>query len=127
MSAKSSRRIAPSLIASDIAAHDALRAISSYAPSNPAYTIAELDKKRQALEAKRAAEAQTAAAYDAARDEAVAAEVEYHNAILSSRDQVVAQFGKDSNEVQAVGRKKVSEYRKPTRKKAGGDGGGAIV
>ena len=40
--------------------------------------------------------------------------------MLGSRDQVVAQFGKDSNEVQAVGRKKVSEYKKPVRKKAGG-------
>ncbi len=68
------------------------------------------------------------AAYDdAARDEGVAVEVEYHNAILSSRAQVVAQFGKDSNEVRAVGLKKVSEYRKPTWNKAGGDGGGAIV
>lgn len=123
MPAKSSRRIAPSLIAADTAAHDALRAISSYAPANPAYTVAELNKKRQAVEAARTAETQAAAAYDAARDELVAAEWEYHNAILGSRDQVVAQFGKDSNEVQSVGRKKVSEYKKPTRRKAGGDGG----
>jgi hypothetical protein len=57
----------------------------------------------------------------------VAVEVEYHNAILSSRAQVVTQFGKDSNKVRAIGLKKVSEYRKPTWNKAGGDGGGAIV
>ncbi len=61
------------------------------------------------------------------RDEAVAAEVEYHNAILRSRDQVVAQFGKDSNEVQAVGLKKVSEYRKPKRRKSGGDSNGGTI
>ncbi|HEY9405566.1 MAG TPA: hypothetical protein VIQ24_23150 [Pyrinomonadaceae bacterium] len=30
--------------------------------------------------------------------------------------------GKDSNEVQAMGRKKVSEYKKPARKKASGNG-----
>ncbi|HJR05954.1 MAG TPA: hypothetical protein VJ842_01560 [Pyrinomonadaceae bacterium] len=123
MSAKSSRRIAPSIIAADIAAHDALHAIVSYSPANPAYAITELDRKRQAVEAARTAEAQAAAAYDAARDGLVAAEWEYHNAILGSRVQVMAQFGKDSNEVQSVGLKKVSEYKKPTRRKAGGGGG----
>ncbi|MDQ1590721.1 MAG: hypothetical protein QOG71_1348 [Pyrinomonadaceae bacterium] len=43
--------------------------------------------------------------------------------VLGSRDQVVAQFGKDSNEVQAVGLKKASEYKRPARKKAGGGDG----
>ena len=30
-------------------------------------------------------------------------------------DSVAAQYGKDSNEVQSVGRKKTTEYKKPTR------------
>jgi hypothetical protein len=36
------------------------------------------------------------------------------------KDQVTAQFGRDSNEVQALGLKKASERKSPQRKKTGG-------
>ncbi|HLL77504.1 MAG TPA: hypothetical protein VK421_19770 [Pyrinomonadaceae bacterium] len=62
------------------------------------------------MEAKQAAETQAAAALAAARDDAVAAEWEFHNAMLGAKEQVVAQFGKDSNEIQSLGLKKKSEY-----------------
>ncbi len=64
-----------------------------------------------------AAEAQAAAALAAARDNAVAAEWEFHNLMLGAKDRVIAQFGRDSNEVQAIGLKKASERKAPTRAK----------
>jgi hypothetical protein len=62
------------------------------------------------------AETQAAAALAAARDDAVAAEWSYHNLVLGMKDQVLAQFGRDSNEAQAVGLKKKSEYKPRSRK-----------
>jgi hypothetical protein len=49
----------------------------------------------------------------AAMDAARAAEWAFHNAMLGVKDQVIAQFGKDSNEVQALGLKKKSERKAP--------------
>lgn len=44
-------------------------------------------------------------------------ESEYHDAIVGMRDQVVAQYGRASNQAQSVGRKKDTERRKPGGKK----------
>ena len=46
----------------------------------------------------------------------MAAEQALHAMALGVRDQVVAQFGPDSNEVQSIGRKKKSERRSSARK-----------
>ena len=61
-------------------------------------------------------EAQAAAALAAARDNAVAQEWAFHNLMLGVKDQVMAQFGRDSNEVQALGLKKASERKSPQRR-----------
>jgi hypothetical protein len=65
---------------------------------------------------KRDVEAQKQADLDAARDDSTAAEWAFHNAILGAKDQVIAQFGDDSNEVQSLGLKKKSEYKSPKTK-----------
>lgn len=57
------------------------------------------------------AEAKAAAGLAAARDNAVAKEWELYNRVIGMKDQVVAIFGRDSNETQAVGRRKPSERR----------------
>jgi hypothetical protein len=51
-----------------------------------------------------------------ARDEAVAGAWAFHHNIVGVKDSVSAQYGKDSNELQSVGRKKTTEYKKPARK-----------
>ncbi|MDQ3818408.1 MAG: hypothetical protein M3362_12140 [Acidobacteriota bacterium] len=61
------------------------------------------------------AEAQAAAAYDAARDDAVAADWQFHNLMLGAGDQVAAQFGRDSNQYQSLGKKKRSEFKPRAR------------
>jgi hypothetical protein len=67
------------------------------------------------MQGQQSAETQAEAAYKAARDNAVAAEWAFHNAVLGAKEQVIAQFGKDSNEVQAIGLKKKSERKSPSR------------
>jgi hypothetical protein len=42
--------------------------------------------------------------------------------MLEVKDKVTAQFGRNSNEAQSVGRKKPSEYKAPQRKSKKGDG-----
>jgi hypothetical protein len=39
-----------------------------------------------------------------------------HNTMLAVKEQVIAQLGKRSNQVQALGLKKKTEYKKPVRK-----------
>lgn len=73
------------------------------------------------MEQAQAIEAQAKAAADAARDDAVAAEWEYHNNMLGATTQVAAQYTKNSNQYQSLGKKKPTEYS--TRKGKGkGDG-----
>lgn len=110
MANNQTRRIAPLVLQADRDSFAALQAITSYAPANAAYSADAISTLRQTMEARQAAETQAAAALASARDEAVAAEWEFHNALLGAKAQVIAQFGKDSNEIQSLGLKKKSEY-----------------
>ncbi len=49
----------------------------------------------------------------ASRDDEIIAQWAFHDFILGAKDQVIAQFGDDSNEKQALGLKKKSEYKSP--------------
>jgi hypothetical protein len=106
----------PSVIQADRDSFAALEANDRYAPANPAYAAAAISTAQTELNTAQQGESQAVAAAAAARDNAVAKEWKFHNLILGARDQVVAQFGRDSNEAQAVGLKKKSEYKSRTRK-----------
>lgn len=116
MAKNETRRLNPSSIAEDIEIHAALKDISGYTPANPAFAKTALDALRTALVAKQEAEAQAAAAYETARDELVAAQWDFHNGVLGAKAQVIAQYGPNSNEVQAMKLKKKTEYKSPKRK-----------
>jgi hypothetical protein len=124
MANNQTRRIAPSILQSDLESFAALQAIATYAPPNPAYTLDAITTAQENMQAKQTAETQTAAALAAARDSANEAEWAFHNAILGMRMQVTAQYGENSDEVQAVGLKKKSEYKKPAKKQSGKKGSG---
>ena len=116
MAKDESRRLTPAVVVSDKESFAALQAISGYAPANPAFAMAIINTAQNELNAAQQAEAQAAAAAATARDNAVAKEWAFHNLVLGAKDQVVAQFGRDSNEVQAVGLKKASEFKQRQRK-----------
>ncbi len=76
------------------------------------------DRCREVKHALRAAaevEPRAQNAPDAARDSAIAAQWEHHNLILGVKDQVIAQFGANSDEVASLGLKKKSERKAPAR------------
>jgi hypothetical protein len=93
----------------------ALQSISDYAPSNKNYTVVKIQALSDAMDEADQKETQADAAAKAARDDATSAEWDFHNAIIAAKQQVTAQYGPDSNEVQSVGLTKKSERAKPTR------------
>lgn len=116
MAKNETKRIKPSLLQMDKDCFAALETVAGYASVNPRYALDALKTTRGDLSSAQEAEAQAIAAAVAARQSAVAKEWEFHNLILGAKDQVVAQFGRDSNEGEAVGLKKKSEYKTRTRK-----------
>ena len=122
MAKNQSRRMTPAMLKADLDAFAALKAIQNYSPANASYAIPEIETARQNMESAGVTETQASAAYDTARDEAVARQWDFHNAILGAKTQVEAQFGPDSNEIQALGKKKKSEYARPASRKSGKTG-----
>ena len=116
MAVDQTRRLRPSDIQADKDSFAAIEAMADYAPSNKDYTVAKLQALSDAMGSEQEAETQAEAAAKAARDDSTAAEWGFHNAMLAAKKQVVAQYGDDSNEAQAVGLTKKSERAKPARK-----------
>jgi hypothetical protein len=109
-------RIRPSLLQNDRDGFAALKGIAGYAPANAEFTIAKIQTTQDELIAKRDIESQKQADYNTARDDATTSEWVFHNSCLGANDEVKAQFGPDSNEVQAVGFAKKSEFASPHKK-----------
>ena len=96
----------------------AIKKMTGYAPAKADYAVAKLDTAQAALKTAADAFAQAEADWQTARDNHVAAQWVFHNGILGAKQQVVAQYGDDSNEAQAVGLTKKSEYAPRARKAA---------
>lgn len=118
MAKNQTRRISPAALAEDETTFNALQNVTGYAPNNPSCTIASLTQILNNMRAAQTAADQAIAAAATARDQAAVAEWEFHNHILSAKDQVKAQYGKDSTQVQELGLKRASEYKNRKRKNA---------
>ncbi|PYS93638.1 MAG: hypothetical protein DMF64_04370 [Acidobacteria bacterium] len=124
MARNQTRRIAPAILQADREALQALKGMGdNYKPANPVYTVEQLQTLQQQMDAKQETETQKAADAAAARDEAAAGEWDFHNGMLGVKEQVIAQHGKDSAQVQALGLKRKSEYQAPKRKGKTNGGG----
>ena len=111
------RRIRPELLDDDKTALDALKTLTGYNPSNPDIDLKSLEEAYNAMTGNQTGETQTKIAYEAQRDTTVKSEHSFHDLMIRAYDAVRGQYGRDSAEVQAMGRKRVSEYKRPTRKK----------
>ena len=116
MAKNETARIKPSILANDLELYATLKDVAGYAPANPAYSLASLLTLNTKMLADQEADAQAAAAAAAARDNSVSSQWDFHNGMLGAKDQVMAQFGPNSNELQAMNLKKKIEYKTPTRK-----------
>ncbi len=109
-------RVTSAKMQADLDSYSAWLGITTYAPANTAYAKVAVTAKYTALKAAQDAELAAQVALATARDAATAAEWEFHNTVLAVKEQVIAQFGKSSDQVQAMGLKKKSEYKAPARK-----------
>ena len=115
MAQNKNHRIQPQVLKTDIDDLRALKAIGDYKPVNPAYTIQAVAAKHDAMQAALEAESNAQDVLDAKRDAAVAAQWDYHNAVLGVKKQIVAQYGEDSDQLASLGIKKKSERKAPVR------------
>lgn len=116
MAKKQTRRLAAPIQKQDKQCLSAVKGLSDYKPTDSTFAKTALQSASDDVDEAREKEKQTAMAAKAARAAAVKAEWTFHNLILGSKTQVKAQYGDDSDEVNAVGLKKKSEYKDPTRK-----------
>ena len=86
--------------------------MAGYSPSNQAFAVDKLEPLADGLKSAQEAEKVAADSLSAHRDATRAAERAFHEAILGAKNQVIAQFGEDSDEVASLGLKKKSEYKK---------------
>lgn len=111
------RRLAPKRIAEDIQALNSLEAIANYAPMRPEASHQTLQQTYQAMQQSRQDEVVMEATLKASRDHARQAEWDFHNAVLAMKQSVLAQFGPNSDEIQAIGYTKSSKRKPPSRQK----------
>lgn len=113
---KKVRRLKNTIAQNNVVAYNKLLIIANYAPtkeetSKEAVTLLfdqMLNAKRMEADAEVKLKEQRASAMDA--------EWKFHHTMLACKAYVVSQFGPDSNEVESLGLKKKSEYKKPKRK-----------
>jgi len=91
---------------------EAVQALSNYTPINPDYALTNLEACLGEVNSLQAAEDAAEKAWKAARDKAIIAELKLHKAVLGAKDQIIAQYGKDSDEYRSLGMKKKSDYKK---------------
>jgi hypothetical protein len=116
MAKNQSKRLPPGKIEADESGFAALRTITRYTPINSTYSLDAVKSAHDELQNLRGAEAQAQAEAAKARNKSVAKEWEFHNLMLGVKEQIIAQFGKDSTEVEAFGLKRKSEYKSPRRR-----------
>jgi len=115
MAVDQTKIIKPATLKADQDGFSALLGIAGYQPSNAELSAAKLKLLVEALDASQRTYAQKEAEFKTARDRLVVAQWAFHNAMLGAKDQVIALFGKDSDQVQALGLKKKSERKKPRK------------
>jgi hypothetical protein len=112
----SKRKLPPRELQADLDAFAALEAIPDYKESNPAFSKANALAAKTKMQTDETTHTQSIAAEKSARDVKVDSQWAFHDMMLGVKRQSEAQYGEDSNEVQSLGLKKKSEYKKPTKK-----------
>ncbi len=90
----------------------AISQLTSYAPPRAEFGRDRVIGHQDAVRAARAAEIAAENAYEKARDAAIKAEWDAYNFSLAAAEQVMGQFGSNSDEYASLGYKKKSEYKK---------------
>ncbi|MFN6566924.1 hypothetical protein [Dendronalium sp. ChiSLP03b] len=111
------RRLRLKVISQDVTSFHGLQTVSTYDTTRADASVANIQQAYQSMLAQQQAETEKLALYRAAVDAARLAEWEFHNAVLAMKEVVRGQYGSDSDQAQAIGLKKKSNRKRPSRKK----------
>jgi len=117
MAHNETRRLPQRVLTANRAILASIQMLPDFTATNPSHSPAALAELYAAMERAQLEEIRARNAAAAARDAAVAAEWALHNALLSAKMQVVAQYGHSADAVEAVGLKKKTEHKRPARRK----------
>jgi hypothetical protein len=115
-SANEAKRLRPMQLQADQDAPTAIQNLGNYQPADPTEGAEKLGTALSAIQTAQQTEVNAAKRLAEARDSAVAAEWGFHNAMLGTKGQVVAQSGDDSDAVQSQALTRKSEYQAPARR-----------
>jgi hypothetical protein len=123
MAKNKTRKVQPALRAEDEGTLERLKKIDKYAPANEAFTLEAFAKAVDDLHTAEAEEEQAATIREQKRVLTIQRQWAVHDIAIGVKDSVEVQFGKNSVEVQMIGRKTEAEFKRPGRKgKKNGDG-----
>ncbi|NOS94562.1 MAG: hypothetical protein HOP30_21840 [Cyclobacteriaceae bacterium] len=106
-------------LAEDLTAFNNLQELKDYKPRLEEYSMEMVTAAKNKIDLALRNMEQTEKRLKEFRQMHIAAEWEFHNIILGCKEQVIGQYGSDSNEIQALGLKKKSDYKAPKRKSSG--------
>jgi hypothetical protein len=112
------KRLKPNVLQKDIDTFAATKTLTpAYALSDSHFTVALMTTGQTNMGTAEGTQVTKKGEFRAARDVANAAEWAFHNLVLGARDQVRAQYGEDSDQLEAIGLKKKSEHKRPGPRK----------
>ncbi len=116
MSSSALKRISTTVLLEDEDALYGLRTIEGYNPPNKDYTLEIVEADFKEFKAAQEAESGLEKALEAARDTTIRFQHKFHGSVVGARQQVLAIYGGESDEVVAVGLKKKSDRKPPRRR-----------
>lgn len=118
MQTRTTRKIKPTDLAADEAVIIAVKNLASYKPVAGMPTVEELLALNANVEAKEEAMMHAETVAMAARDATLGAQWQRREAVMRVKAQVIAQYGRDSDEVKAIGLKRQIDRKRATRRRA---------
>jgi hypothetical protein len=110
------KRISREVIQQDVESMSGLNAISGYQTNRSEATPEGIQLAYRTMLAKQQLETEQQVIAREAAEEARKAERDFHQAILAMKEAVKGQFGSDGREAVAIGLKRKSDRKPPTRK-----------
>lgn len=117
MTTNPNRKLSQNILQADLDAFAGLKTISGYRSTNPLYEVEAVQLVKTQMEELQTRLFQLETEVETVRDLTKKKENEFHDRIIGVSTAVETQFGRDSNELQAIGKKKLSEYKRRKAKK----------
>jgi len=123
MARDKTHKLQPAVRTEDEDTLERLKQIDKYAPANEVYSLASFTQAVADLRTAEAEEEQAATIHEQKRAVSIQRQWAVHDIALGVKDSVEVQYGKNSVEVQMIGRKTEAEFKRPGRKgKKNGNG-----